>query len=53
MDLRNTHEDADHAATQDRTMSIKAQIHQLIDPARTETLVEIVGNPKNMPVVRG
>jgi hypothetical protein len=47
--LWGTHEEADHAATLDHTMSLRAQIHRLIDPGHLETLVEVAGSPKNIP----
>ena len=51
--LWNSHEDADHAALQDHTVVLRAQIHQLIDPGHTETLGEVAGNPKNLPGPKG
>ena len=47
--LWRTHEDADHAATRDHTVALRAQIHRLIDPGHMETLVEVKGNPRNIP----
>jgi heme-degrading monooxygenase HmoA len=44
--LWNSHEDADHAATQDHTIALRARIHQLIDPGHLETLVEVKGTPR-------
>ena len=51
--LWNTHEDADHAALQDHTVVLRAQIHRLIDPGHLETLVEVAGTPKNLPEAQG
>ena len=51
--LWNSHEDADHAALQDHTVFLRAQIHQLIDPGHTETLVELIGTSKNLPEPKG
>lgn len=51
--LWSTHEDADRAATQDHTMVLRARIHQLIDPGHLETLVDVAGNPKNLPEAKG
>ena len=51
--LWKTHEDADHAALNSHTVALRAQIHRLIDPGHLETLVEVAGNPKNLPTARG
>ena len=51
--LWRTHQDADHAATIDHTIALRSDIHRLIDPGHMETLVEISGNPKNIPAPHG
>ena len=47
--LWRTHEDADHAATLDHTIALRSEIHRLIDPGPMETLLEVKGDPKNIP----
>ena len=47
--LWGSHADADHAATQERTMAIRSRIHALIDPSHLESLVDVMGDPKNIP----
>ena len=51
--LWGSHGDADHAATQDRTMALRSQIHALIDPGHLESLVDVMGNTKNIPAPHG
>ena len=45
-----THEDADHAATLDHTMFLRSRLHMLIQAGHIEALVEITGDPKNLPI---
>ena len=51
--LWRDHRDADHAATMEHTVALRSQIHRLIDPGHMEILVEVRGNPKNLPVPLG
>jgi hypothetical protein len=41
--------EADHAATLDHTIALRSQIHRLTEAGHLETIVEITGNPKNIP----
>ena len=47
--LWKSHQDADQAAMLDHTMAIRSQIHRLIEAGHLETIVELKGNPKNIP----
>ncbi|MBF8268191.1 MAG: hypothetical protein HW388_1699 [Dehalococcoidia bacterium] len=47
--LWRTHQEADHAATQDHTIALRARIHRAIEPGHLESLVEVTGNPRNIP----
>ncbi|MBI2855667.1 MAG: hypothetical protein HYX93_02335 [Chloroflexi bacterium] len=51
--LWRSHEEADHAATIEHTVALRSRIHRLIDPGHLEVLVEVKGNPKNIPAPLG
>ena len=47
--LWRSHQDADRGAIMDHTVAIRSQIHRLIEAGHLETIVQIKGDPKNVP----